>query len=450
MPRSSSASCPPCLAIGDGAWDTPDTPITTFLSSQLPLDPAAGDYRVLYVGDPRVLPVPGREYAPGIAFAVVDAGAFDFTDRFTVPHTTCRRCRRRGVAARRRRVDAARRPPARAARHPLRRRARDRRRELHRRGSDPRSRRVSCPHCRTNSTSVRCRARPRSRCSSTSRGSPSAPSCRVRLPRRRSSAGADALVRADLSNAEPAMIGADAWPSATDDVTAGVLHLAIPYDSRLHLTINGTEVASRPSFGVETAFDVDAGGSGVLAYEREASRSLWLAVQAVLWIAVLAVGCRRPGVVRAPPGGDRLRRDVDRPDRRAADLGRCRRRGARLAGLGGGRRRSTTTTSTTTTNRRRHDHDAVPGATRRWQRHRSRGTRAGAAPSQPHAAAPRPRRDTTPPSGIRRVTPTAARRARSRRARRQCRRRRRPAPPRPTDGAGASEVTRDQPEAPQP
>ena len=46
-----------------------------------------GDYRVLYVGDPRVLPVPGREFAPGIAYAVVDAGALDFTDRFVVPET---------------------------------------------------------------------------------------------------------------------------------------------------------------------------------------------------------------------------------------------------------------------------------------------------------------------------------------------------------------------------
>ena len=50
---------PAVLAVGDGAWNTPDTPMTTFLDSQLPVDPAAGDYRVLYVGDPRVLPVPG-------------------------------------------------------------------------------------------------------------------------------------------------------------------------------------------------------------------------------------------------------------------------------------------------------------------------------------------------------------------------------------------------------
>ncbi len=78
---------PAVLAVGDGAWNTPDTPMTTFLDSQLPVDPAAGDYRVLYVGDPRVLPVPGREYAPGVAYAVVDSGSLDFTDNFTVLET---------------------------------------------------------------------------------------------------------------------------------------------------------------------------------------------------------------------------------------------------------------------------------------------------------------------------------------------------------------------------
>src|SRR4029079_19067002 len=52
----------------------------------------------------------------------------------------------------------------------------------------------------------------------------------------------------------------------------------------------GQDLASRPSFGVETAFDVGKPGAAVLSYERVASRSLWLAVQAVLWIAVLAVG----------------------------------------------------------------------------------------------------------------------------------------------------------------
>jgi hypothetical protein len=86
------------------------------------------------------------------------------------------------------------------------------------------------------------------------------------------------------------MVGADAWPSASGPVGPGVVHLAIPYDSRLTMTVDGTELASRPSFGTETAFDIEAAGTGVLEYERDSTRSLWLAIQAVLWIAVLAVG----------------------------------------------------------------------------------------------------------------------------------------------------------------
>ena len=87
------------------------------------------------------------------------------------------------------------------------------------------------------------------------------------------------------------MIGADAWPAATDD---GRRRACCTWRSRTTRGCTSRSTAtrspSRPSFGVETAFDVDTAGTGVLGYERDPSRSLWLAVQAVLWIAVLAVG----------------------------------------------------------------------------------------------------------------------------------------------------------------
>ena len=280
---------PAVLAIGDGAWDTPPTPMTTFLASQLPIDQESGDYRVLYVGDPRVLPVPGREYAPGIAYAVVDAGAFDFTDVFTVPHTT-------GDDA----IDEA--------------------LALVAEGSTLRAGKLLAPH------GVRFIVVPEMDGVSSTADDPipvpeglvpalqnqldigsvpgppaievfvneawmpvgaqlsGATAAASRL------AGADALVRADLSDATPTMVGADAWPSATGAVQPGTVHLAIPYDSRLSLTVNGTAIESRPSFGVGTGFDVETAGTGVLGYARESSRPLWLAIQAVLWIAVLTVG----------------------------------------------------------------------------------------------------------------------------------------------------------------
>ena len=243
---------PAVLAIGDGAWNTPDTPITTFLSSQLPLDPAAGDYRVLYVGDPRVLPVPGREYAPGIAFAVVDAGAFDFTDRFTVPHTTADDA-----------VEEALRLVA--------------------DGSTLRAGRLLAPHGiryvvvpetdGVNSTADDPIPVPEGLVPALQNqldiGSvPGPPAIEVFVneswfpvgaqlsgatAEASKLAGADVLVRADLSHAEPAMIGADAWPAATDDVTAGraaprdpVRLAAAPHDQRQRGRRRDRASGSRP------------------------------------------------------------------------------------------------------------------------------------------------------------------------------------------------------------
>jgi len=174
----------------------------------------------------------------------------------------------------------------------------------------------------------------------------------------------------------------------------------------LHLTVNGNDVASRPSFGVETAFEVDAPGAGVLAYEREASRSLWLAVQAVLWIAVLAVGVgaqasfvrRRAATVYdetlidltgAPPisvgvAGEVLGLPVWEEDEDLDDDD------------------DVDEPEHTITLPAGHEALAAAPGTRPAPTRTVAPSGAGEKP-----IVPRPRRDTTPPSGIRRVTPTA-------------------------------------------
>jgi hypothetical protein len=372
--------------------------MTTFLSSQLPLDPQAGDYRVLYVGDPRVLPVPGREYAPGIAFAVVDAGDFDFTDRFTVPHT----------------------PADDAVQQAL---------QLVAEGSTLRAGRLLAPHGiryvvvpetdGVNSTAENPIPVPEGLVPALQNqldiGSvPGPPAIEVFVneawipvgaqltgatAEASKLAGADALVRADLSNAEPAMIGADAWPATTGDVVPGVLHLAIPYDPRLHLAVDGENLASRPSFGVETAFDVAAPGSAVLSYERDASRSLWLAVQAVLWIAVLAVGVgSQASFVR--------RRSATVYDETLIDLTGAPPLAVGVAGevLG---------VPVWEEDEEFDDDDApevdepivLPSGHEALTPSPGGRPTPAAAPRPPVPPAPRPRRDTTPPSGIPRVAP---------------------------------------------
>lgn len=280
---------PGVISIGDGAWHTPRTPLTTFLSSLLPVEPSVGDYRVLYVGDPRVLPVPGREYAPGIAYAVVDAGPLDFTDRFPVAESEGDEALQRAL-------------------------------QLIADGSTLRAGRLLAPHGirfvvlpetdGVYSTADDPIALPDGLLAALQNqldiGSvPGPPAVEVfeneswmpvggQLTGETAEAsrlGGDAvLVRSDLSGVSPVLQGADAEPDVAQPVAAGVVHIAIPYDPRLHLDVDGTRIEGRPAFGLTTAFDVPAAGTGVLGYDQESSRSLWIAVQFVLWFAVLAIG----------------------------------------------------------------------------------------------------------------------------------------------------------------
>ena len=70
---------PGVAAIGDGRWRMPHLTLATVLD-QLPTDPAAGDYRILWLGDPRVIPVASWAYAPGIGYAVTDDGPLRIAD----------------------------------------------------------------------------------------------------------------------------------------------------------------------------------------------------------------------------------------------------------------------------------------------------------------------------------------------------------------------------------
>lgn len=292
---------PAVLSIGSGTWNAPRTPMSLLLSTQLPIDPAVGDHRVLYVGDPRLMPVPAREYQPGIAWAVVDAGDFDFTERFTVPTSG---------------GDAA-------VEHAL---------DLIASGSTLRAGHLLAP------LGIRYIVVPltdgvvstiddplplpeglvaalRNQLDIGSVQGP--PSLGIFLneswfpvgaqltgatAEASRLAGDDALVRADLSQAVPSMIGVDGDLDTAHQVAPGVVHVGVPFDPRITLDVDGTVVEPRPGFGVVSAFDIDETmlpsglGVGSVEYERDSNRSWWLTAQTVLWLAVLAIaaGARSP------------------------------------------------------------------------------------------------------------------------------------------------------------
>jgi GT2 family glycosyltransferase len=78
---------PAVVSIGNGAFNAPANPSAELLRGLMPIDPDLGDYRVLIIGDPRVMPVAGFEISPGVAAAVTEAGALGFAERWTPPRT---------------------------------------------------------------------------------------------------------------------------------------------------------------------------------------------------------------------------------------------------------------------------------------------------------------------------------------------------------------------------
>lgn len=287
---------PAVLALGDGAWHTPETPMNRLLETQMPLDPDAGDYRVLYLGHPDVIPIADGEIADGIAYGVTDAGEFDFTDRFQRPTSLADDALVRALG-------------------------------LIADGSTLRAGRILAP------LGVRFVVVPKTDGAVSTVDDPVPvpagliPALQNQLdlssvygpptleifanqawlpvgaqlvgPTADASrlAGEESLARSDLSQAVPSMVGSDfGAPAGVNEVAPGVVHVAVPYDERVTLTVDGAQVSPRPGFGVTTAFDVAEGGTGVLGYDDDPNRAWWRVAQTILWLAVLVVaaGARSP------------------------------------------------------------------------------------------------------------------------------------------------------------
>ena len=286
---------PAVLAIGDGGWHAPTTTMASLLRAQLPEDPAVGDYRALFVGDPRLLPVPGRTFEPGVAYAVTDAGGLEFTDRFYVPDTRADDAVERALT-------------------------------LIADGSTLRAGRLLAPlgiryvviayTDGANSTSADPLPQPEGLVAAFENqldlgaiyGPPSLEifvnQAWIPVGAQLTGASAEAsrlagdenLAQVDLE-AQPSMIGVDTGPpAAANEVAPGVVHIGIPYDPRIELTVDGRTIPGRPGFGVTTAFDIAEPGTGRISYDRDESRGWWIASQMTLWFIVLvaAAGARAP------------------------------------------------------------------------------------------------------------------------------------------------------------
>ena len=72
------------VTLTDGAWFAPRTTMMSLLAPRIAADDF-GDFRVLYIGDPRVLPAAPHDLGDGIAYALTAPGVPSIVDRWAAP-----------------------------------------------------------------------------------------------------------------------------------------------------------------------------------------------------------------------------------------------------------------------------------------------------------------------------------------------------------------------------
>jgi hypothetical protein len=101
-------------------------------------------------------------------------------------------------------------------------------------------------------------------------------------------AGAEALISSDFTGATPALPGL--LPTAGEGPVDGeVVLLAEAVDPRWELTVDGEVLARRTAFGWATAWDLSSAGEGAFRYRTAPMRYVLVAVQVLLWVLALAL-----------------------------------------------------------------------------------------------------------------------------------------------------------------
>ena len=112
-----------------------------------------------------------------------------------------------------------------------------------------------------------------------------------------SEGGAEALVATELTGSLAALNGTTSWVSPTQELPAGRFHMGVPFDPRWTLTIDGQTIKPEASFGTVMHFETGDGGSARLSYSNPLSRYVWVLLQVFLWLVVV-LGILQPNLRR--------------------------------------------------------------------------------------------------------------------------------------------------------
>lgn len=111
------------------------------------------------------------------------------------------------------------------------------------------------------------------------------------------SGGNEALAVVDMSGASPVLSTTSPWSSTSARVPAGTVHLGVPFDENWNLSFDGRPVDFGASFGSVMSAVVDGSATVTLSHDRPFSRWLWVLFQLVAWSALVSAW-RQPRFVR--------------------------------------------------------------------------------------------------------------------------------------------------------
>ena len=282
---------PGAAAVADGRWEMPERTLVSVLT-QLPHDPPEGDYRVLWVGDPSVIPVGAYTYQPGIGYAITDDGPISldayWSGQPSVPEEEVADALRQmaaGVTLRGGRLLAQYGiryvvvPVADGANGTI---------------TNPLPAPVGLVDVLEDQLDLAAPLTkpPNYLIYENTAYTPTRSQLTQEGADASDEAGGEVLAAADLRGSTPFAIGASDTDDAVGPVEAGTLHIAVPFDSNWQLTVDGVEVPGRRAFGSTMAFDVPVAGTATLRYNTPVSRTLWVVAQLIVWLALLLAASR--------------------------------------------------------------------------------------------------------------------------------------------------------------
>lgn len=102
-----------------------------------------------------------------------------------------------------------------------------------------------------------------------------------------SEGGSAALVATELTGSIAALNGTTSWSSPSQELPVGRFHMGVPFDSRWTLNVDGQSITPQASFGTVMHFETGDGGNARLSYANPLSRYIWVLLQVLLWLVVV-------------------------------------------------------------------------------------------------------------------------------------------------------------------